>query len=103
MSFWKPLVIVKPTGQEGFGIGAVRDEVVRKCVGKVTPRGSGERVNGQRVEHTTTHSIEVRYSPDANITSECAVLCEGRRFEIKSVVNVGELNSELMLLCDEVS
>lgn len=95
------LTIKKPKGQAGFGLGDVVWEVIRQCSGDIKPLASGERVNGQQVQHATSHQIKVRYSPDAEIDSTCIVEYKGRTFEIKGIVNDEERDKELLLLCDE--
>lgn len=97
-----PVCIVRPLGHESFGVGEQTYVEVRKCFAAIEPLSGGERINGQQLQQATTHRITLRVSPSAPIDSTCVVESQGRRFEIRSVIDVNERRRELVLLADEV-
>jgi len=53
----------------------------------------------QREQATVSHKIRMRYQ--AGITHKMRVAWGTRLFEIESVLNVGERNREIVLMCSE--
>ena len=66
---------------------------------EVRPASSSERYDGQQLQELVTHEIRTRYL--SGITIKHRVLFGARLFDIQSVINWGERNSELMLRCIE--
>ncbi len=53
----------------------------------------------QREQATISHKIRMRYQPE--ITHKMRIAWGTRIFEIESVLNVGERNREIVLMCSE--
>ena len=53
----------------------------------------------EREQATVSHKIRMRHFP--GITHKMRVAWESRLFEIESVLNVGERNREIVLMCRE--
>jgi SPP1 family predicted phage head-tail adaptor len=66
----------------------------------VQPSSGREFFGADTVEAQTTHRITMRYIPDVN--NKYRLLFKDRVLEIISIINVGELNKKLDLLCREV-
>ncbi len=54
----------------------------------------------QREQATISHKIRIRHRP--GITHQMRVSWGARLFEIESVLNIGERNREIVLMCKEV-
>ncbi len=67
---------------------------------EITPlRNDREQLFAQQLEARTTHRITMRYRGD--VKPHHRVAWDGRYFNIRSVVNVGEANVILEILADE--
>lgn len=66
----------------------------------VTPTTGREYVEMQKIRAETTYSVQMRYIP--NITPDMYLLFNGRKLKIESILNIGERNKELQLICVEV-
>ena len=53
----------------------------------------------QREQATVSHKIRMRHQP--GITHKMRVVWGARIFEIESVLNIGERNREIVLMCQE--
>ncbi len=69
--------------------------------GSVQPMSGEELVNAQQVHALTTHKIKIRYI--STLTTEMRLLFRSRIFEIVSMMDVLERQTELELLCKEVA
>ena len=69
--------------------------------GSVQPLSGQELVNAQQVHALTTHRIKIRYI--STLTTEMRILFRTRVFEIVSMLDVLERQTELELLCKEVA
>lgn len=66
----------------------------------IRPKSAKEEIEAHQVEHEITHRVAMRYRDD--IGPKMRLYYGDRVLEIKSIVNVGERNRELRLLCVEV-
>lgn len=69
-----------------------------------------EPLQGRELEHAhqisaeTNHRVTIRYGIyPADVASEHRVIYGERTFEITSVINPGERNEKLILMCKEIS
>lgn len=67
----------------------------------VTPVSGREYYAASQVHSEVTAKVLIRYLP--GIESTMRVLFDGRVFEILSVINTEEKNTELVLMCKETS
>ena len=65
----------------------------------VMPLRAEEKLQYQQVNVQASHEITMRYRPDIN--NELRVVYNGRYFDIVELINVGERNRELKLICVE--
>lgn len=65
-----------------------------------SPDGGKSQV-GTRVEPAAAHSLLAPWVDAKNVTTAHRVLMNGRQLEIVSATNVGELNVDVRLLCNE--
>ena len=78
------------------------ETVVAGINAEVRPSNSRELMNaGMAIGSDTMHTITLRYRDE--ITAKQTVRFGTRRFEIAGIVNPGERNIELQLLCHEVN
>ena len=66
----------------------------------VEPTTGREYVEMQKIRAETTYKVQMRFIP--GITHDMYLLFNGRKLEIESILNVGERNKELTLICVEV-
>ena len=74
---------------------------VEKRYGGIKPMTADERVIGDKEAAAATHKITVRYTSSLALTSRHRIVSGSRVFNILSVINVGERDRELTLLCRE--
>jgi SPP1 family predicted phage head-tail adaptor len=65
----------------------------------IEPLSGREYIAAQSIQADVTHRISLRYMP--GITPKMRVNYSSRIFDILSVINVGERNRELQLMCRE--
>jgi len=69
---------------------------------KIVPVKDQELIARNREESVTTHKVFLRYSSEvAGVNSTMRILFGARVFAIQSVLNLGERNRDLELLCEE--
>ena len=73
---------------------------VKTVKASVKAKSTAESFELQRLTNTVTYDIRTRYIPVLEDTS-LIILYEGKRLEIKSVVNIREENTELAFTCVE--
>jgi len=84
------------------GVVSGWSDVVTDYPATVTPLRGVERDSQGRVESDVTHKVTIRYaSVVAALTTSHRVVYGSRVFDIKSVVNVGERNVMIELMCVE--
>ena len=66
----------------------------------VSPTTGREYEEAQKLRAETTYSITTRYFTD--IKPDCKILFRGRILNIVSVLNVGEMNTELKIVAAEM-
>lgn len=67
---------------------------------EVRPLSGREAADAKQVSAEATHQVTMRH-PGFKITPKHRVLFDGRKFNIKSALNVGERDVEWRLLCQE--
>jgi len=68
----------------------------------VTPLRGVQREQGAQTQTELTHKVTIRYSSDVSaVTAKHRVKYGSRYFDIESVVNVGERNRMIELMCVE--
>ena len=67
---------------------------------RVEPLTGREQFIAQQIQSETNYRVEIRYR--AGVVATMRVLFGGRTFEVVSVLNVGERNSDLHLMCREL-
>lgn len=67
--------------------------------GQLSPVSGLTAIDTMQIGQKVTHKVYIRFYP--NVTSENWLLIEGRRFRIRTVINIEELNQFLELLVEE--
>lgn len=65
----------------------------------IWPVSAKETRENMRVEANVSHNIRIRFRP--GVTSSMIIIFGTRTFEIKGIVNVGERNIRLDMVCNE--
>ena len=68
----------------------------------IKPLRGREYFEGGAMRSEVSHAICIHYRKDQEVRPEMRVLYENRIFEIQSVINVEERNSDWELMCREV-
>lgn len=68
----------------------------------IIPLQGRELEIARQVSAQVTHRIELRYTPEVAADMRFNWRLKNRRFNIKAVTHIGELNEETHLLCEEV-
>ncbi len=95
------------TIQENTGVTNASGEIVQDWTDFATIRASilplsgKELITAQQVASEITHKVRIRYLPD--ICAKQRIVFGCRIFEIVSVINTGEGNRELEILCKELT
>lgn len=74
---------------------------VREVWASVKATGGTESYETERLENTVAYDVRTRYDP-VLLDPELIIVYEGRRFEIKSVVDVREEHTMLAFTCVEI-
>lgn len=86
-----------PDGAGGNKLGwETYDAFVRALI---NPVSASERLYAMRLEHNVSHKCFIRYRTD--IRSDHSVLYNGRRMQIRGIVNIEEANKWLELRLEE--
>ena len=83
----------------GFADPWAAPRVVARAWASIEPLRGRERLQAQQLEASVTHKIVLRYRADLRASHRVAF--QGRVFNIRSVINVGERSRWLELLCEE--
>lgn len=67
--------------------------------GRVEPLSGSEGLRAMQLEDRVTHRVTIRYRK--GITASQRIKFDSRLFNIRAVINVGERNRWLQLLCEE--
>ncbi len=87
-----------PSTDAGGGHALVWTDVARLRAA-IEPLRGGERLAAGQVEAAVTHRVTLRYR--SGVTAAMRLLVRGRPLQIRAVVNRGERNRWLDLLCEE--
>lgn len=85
--------------QDGYGDPVPTWALQAVTWAEVSPLVGRERFAAQQVEGEVDHRVRLRYQ--AGLGPTLRVVWQGRRFDVKAVLNLGERNEELELLCTE--
>lgn len=97
----KKIIILKPSGDTTNSIGEIVPEYVpfKTVNAEVMPLTGREYTESQKIRAETTYRVTIRYFP--NIKSDMRISYKEKQFKIESVLNVGEKNQSLQLMCFE--
>lgn len=84
-----------------FGFTETFTTLLSNVYAAIWPVSANETIEGQKNSLFITHKIRIRYL--TNIRSGYRIKYNQRYFNIESIVNVGENNRFLDLLCKEVA
>lgn len=73
---------------------------VRSVWASIDPISGKEFYAAEQSQSTVSHKIRCRYVP--GIVSAMRISCKGRLFHIHSVINWGERNEDLLMMCEEL-
>jgi SPP1 family predicted phage head-tail adaptor len=74
------------------------------CWAQITPVGGSEAKNLESLQPDVSHTILVRYGgaiKPERVTPKLRILCDPRVFEISSVLNTDERNTQLVIAATE--
>lgn len=94
--------VEQPVSDGGGGQGAdpwANPVTLATLWGAVEPLRGSERLRAMQIQDSLTHRVTLRYR--AGITTSMRVVFGTRVFNIRAVINVGERNRVLELLCEE--
>lgn len=101
--FNKKLTFIRRTGTkaDGFSKYVQKEETVRVCWGNIKATAGTESYELQRLNNTVSYDIRTRYQRSL-MDDTLIIEAEGRRFEIRSVVDIREEHKVLSFTCVEI-
>lgn len=96
----QPITIEKATDGTGFGNQVPTFSDWKKSRAVVEPLRGRELWRVQQTQAEVTHKLTLPYI--SGVTPKHRVDFRGRKFNISSVINIGERNKILELMCKEV-
>lgn len=85
---------------DGMGGGDIAWTMIAQVWSQIIPLNGSEFYDAQQTQAPITHKIIMRYRE--GVKPDMRIVYDGRFFEIQSVINVGELDKELQLMCREL-
>jgi SPP1 family predicted phage head-tail adaptor len=76
-------------------------ETLATVWGEVRPLDGRERLGAMRLKSELTHRVVIRWRAGLALDAEWRLLLDARAFNIRAVINQGERDRFLELLCEE--
>jgi len=97
------IIIQKPTttkGSMGEELITYVDEI-KNVPAAIEPLTGGEYLAAKQIQEEVTTRIRIRYFSNS-IDSAWRIKWGDRIYKIASIINVGEMNKEIMFMCEEI-